>query len=95
MGAVLNCAKGFKSDSGEVGRSCKKMCGYFNFNANSPVLEGYRQFFNDYINFLHTFFNDTGLNVRDFNRRILEANVFTTDFLQELPDFYNDNEKGV
>lgn len=39
--SIIGCAKGYKSGD-NMGAACKRMCGFFNFNANSPVVEGYR-----------------------------------------------------
>lgn len=89
---VMSCAKSFKSMSANVGRSCRAYCSYFNFNANSPVVEGYRQYVNDYINFLKTFFSSVGHQLKkQSGSRILSSASFTPEFLEQLPDFYQDS----
>lgn len=64
----MKCAKSFTSKSSN-GTACKSLCGYFNFNANSPVFEGYRVWFNDYYNFLKSFFREIG---HDYEKHLAE-----------------------
>lgn len=48
------------------------MCTFFNFNANSPVIEGYRVWFNDYYNFLKRFFHEIG---HDYEKILRERSL--------------------
>lgn len=76
--AIMKCAKSFTSKSASPS-ACKQLCGFFNFNANSPVIEGYRVWFNDYYNFLKSFYKEIG---HDFEKHLAEKRklsfVFTT-----------------
>ena len=37
---VRKCGAAFRNDNGN-GKACKQYCEFYNFNANSPVIEGY------------------------------------------------------
>ena len=61
MSAVRKCAGAFRAGS-DMGKACKRYCTYHNFNANSPVLEGYSVLFNDIMNSFSRFIKFMGFN---------------------------------
>ena len=99
---VKKCGSAFRNGTGG-GKVCKKYCGYYNFNSNSPVIEGYQVFFNDVMNALSKFLKHVGLpNERRLASlvyrtekithpsRVLQT-VFTKDQLLRIKDPYADN----
>lgn len=103
---IISCAKTFTSGSNSNPNACKNLCKYFNFNANSPVFEGYRVWFNDFYNLFKRFYHEIG---HDYEKSLKErqlsqeaakqkpqerklSQAFTTEFLQNPPKFYEDTE---
>lgn len=78
--AVMKCAKAFSSNSSNQA-ACKNLCGFFNFNANSPVIEGYRVWFNDYYNFLKSFYKEIG---HDYEKHLAEKRKLSFVFSQKF-----------
>lgn len=74
--SIKKCAKSFVSSSSS-GAACNKMCGYFNFNANSPVFEGHRLWINNYYNFLKTFYKEIG---HDYEKHLAEKRKLSFAF---------------
>ncbi len=74
---VMRCAKAFEA-GGSLDKICKKYCKNYNFNANSPVLEGYQVFFNKIMNSLTIYLQAEGHMI---NERKLASLVYTTDKL--------------
>lgn len=100
---IQKCGSAFKQGM-ELGAVCKDYCSYYNFNANSPVIEGYQLFFNDLMNTFTKFLQDEGHRVVEPDRileivkttkkltkeRHLEI-MFTKDELKAVKDPYQDH----
>ena len=77
--SVRKCGQTYQA-GGNLGKACKKYCSFFNFNSNSPVIEGYQMFFNDLMNTFTKFLRNLGHPIVEGDR-ILSALLKKTDKL--------------
>lgn len=100
---VRKCAAVYQA-GGNLGKACKAYCSFFNFNSNSPVIEGYQMFFNDLMNTFTKFLRVLGHPTVEGDRILATllnktkklvkqrnlAVMFTKDQLNRVKDPYDD-----